>query len=62
MNRTGKMVYVPQPVLDKLLKIKNREGLNRRSDAWERMGKLADIGLNVDDFYSQLFGNKKARK
>jgi len=56
MKKRGKMKYVPAPILDKLFSIKDNEGLKKDCQAWERINRLTEIGSNVDDFYSQLFG------
>ena len=55
----GRMIYVPKPVLDKLFFIKKVKGKKRNSEAWCELGKMVDVGLNVDDVYSALFGVKK---
>ena len=62
MITRGRNKYVPRPVLDRLLEIKKREGYQQDVQAWDKMSRLIDIGGNVDDFYSQLFGERKRRK
>jgi len=34
---SGRMLYVPKPVLDRLFEIKRRRGLKRNCDAWDRL-------------------------
>lgn len=58
----GRVKYVPANVIDRLLKIKKSHGDCKDSEAWGKMASYVDIGLNVDDFYSSFFGDKRRKK
>ena len=55
---TGRMVYVPKCILDKMVHIKRVRKIDRRIALWDEVNRLTDIGLNVDDFYSAFFGKR----
>lgn len=55
----GEVMYVPKNVLDKLFNIKKSRGRKRNVDAWDDLVFYSDVGMNVDDFYSGLFGRRK---
>jgi hypothetical protein len=55
----GRNKYVPSEVIGILGNIKKRNGFSRDVEAWDEMAKLTQIGSNVDDFYSSIFGNPK---
>ena len=54
----GSVLYCPKNVLDALLVIKKKRGRGRNKDAWDDLVFYADVGMNVDDFYSGLFGKR----
>jgi len=55
-NGSGVMIYVPKNVLDTLLSIKKSKGKKRNKDAWDDLNFYAGVGMNVDNFYSKIFG------
>lgn len=62
MSGKGRIKYVPYPIIKQLGDIKKNEGLERDVEGWRRMERLINVGKNVDDFYTQLFGIKIKKK
>jgi hypothetical protein len=59
MRKNGKMVYVPRNVLDRLFEIQQKEKIEKRGEAWSKLIRFADIGMNTDDVYKAFFGVKR---
>ncbi len=58
----GRNKYVPEPMIRRLGIIKQRNNIEKDSEAWEKMSGLIDVGLNVDEFYNTFFGSRRRKK
>lgn len=55
------MIYVPKPVLDLLAEVKGREKVKKNVDAWNKLGFLAGVGMNMEDFLGVRAPPKRKR-
>ena len=59
MRNTGRMLYVPAAVINQLHEIGKVKKRKAKKEAWQDLLFYTNVGRNVDDFYSGIFGGKR---